>query len=110
MPLARVERSGVTARAREADCGRDDETGGFLEDATALEGRWRGDVFMVEGRRGVSQDRMLQRLLGIFSFDRRVSRQIITAANATEYGCHGGGGRKKQQLSCGVKQLAELVN
>jgi len=53
---------------------------------------------------------MLQRLLGIFSFDRRVSRQIITAANATEYGCHGGGGRKKQQLSCGVKQLAELVN
>jgi hypothetical protein len=48
---------------------------------------------MVEGRRGVSQDRMLQRLLGIFSFDRRFSRQIIT-----EYGCHGGGGRKKQQL------------
>ena len=66
VPLARVERSGVTARAREADCGRDDETAGFLEDATALEGRWRGEVFMVGGRRGVRRDRMQQFCLASF--------------------------------------------
>ncbi len=47
-------RSGVTARNREADCGRDEDVVDFLEAATALEGRWRGDVFIEEEDAGTT--------------------------------------------------------
>lgn len=47
-------RSGVTARNREADCGRDEDAFDFLEAATALEGRRRGDVFIEEAAAGTT--------------------------------------------------------